>query len=267
MLIDKIKYIIFLIIFLVACEKDDVNKIPGFIKIEEIILNENTTDNISDAWVYINDQLQGVYELPVHFPVLELGKKQLRIRAGIKNNGIASSRAAYPFYTSYIEEIELSEDQEISIYPEVTYLSSTNILNDDSDIILEKTNFSDTSIVFSIEENCNAGFLTDSLITFEISTQALEGLPQDGSPVYLELDYKCNTQFLAGMFINYSPTIVKKDLLWVNPKEEWNKIYINLTGTINEGVNAPSFSIFIGMQRDFNLTRNELYFKNFKVVY
>ena len=112
MLIDKIKYILCLLILLSSCKKEPVNKIPGFIKIDDIILNNNTTDNITDAWVYINDQLQGVYELPAHFPVLEIGKNKLRIRAGIKNNGIASSRAAYPFYSSYIEE-ELDITEEI----------------------------------------------------------------------------------------------------------------------------------------------------------
>ena len=268
MLIDKIKYILFLLILLSSCKKEPLNEIPGFIKIDDIILNENTTDNITDAWVYINDQLQGIYELPAHFPVLEIGKNKLRIRGGIKNNGISSSRAAYSFYTSYIEEeLDIIEAQETTIYPTISYLDNTEILDENSDIILEKTNFSDTSIVFSNEENCNAGFLTDSLLTFEISTQELENIPQDGSPVYLELDYKCNSQFLVGTYINYIPTVIKKDLLWINPKENWNKIYINLTPVINEGVDAPSFSIFLGMQRNFNLTKNELYFKNFRVIY
>jgi hypothetical protein len=61
--------------------------------------------------------------------------------------------------------------------------------------------------------------------------------------------------------------VIQKDLLWINPKQEWNKIYVNLTTTISEGVNASSFKVFIGMRRDFELEKNELYFDNLKVVY
>jgi len=56
-------------------------------------------------------------------------------------------------------------------------------------------------------------------------------------------------------------------LLWINPKEDWNKIYVNLTQTISEGINATSFKVFIGMRRDHNLNINEVYFDNLKIVY
>ena len=107
---------------------------------------------------------------------------------------------------------------------------------------------------------------TDSFFTFQVSTDAIEDLPQAGAPVYLELDYKCNTTFLVGVYVNY-PLVVRKDLLFINPKEDWNKIYINLTGTISESINAPSFSIFVEMMRDFDQTENEIYLDNFKIVY
>ena len=73
------------------------NLTPAYIKINDIELNNSSTDKITDAWVYIENQLQGVYELPAKFPVLETGVKEIRIKAGIKNNGISSSRVFYPF--------------------------------------------------------------------------------------------------------------------------------------------------------------------------
>ena len=102
---------------------------------------------------------------------------------------------------------------------------------------------------------------------FEIATDELLNLPQAGAPVFLELDYKCNTEFLVGMYVNFPPDVLQKDLLWVNPKDDWNKIYINLTSTISEGIGAESFKVFIGMKRDFSLDKNEVYFDNLKVVY
>ena len=70
-----------------------------------------------------------------------------------------------------------------------------------------------------------------------------------------------------GVYINYPQSVVQKDLLWISPKEDWNKIYVNLTSTISEGIGATSFKVFVGMKRDPELDENKLYFDNFKVVY
>ena len=257
---------LFLLLSFVSCEKTDSNGIPANIKINDITLNGDSTENIIDAWVFIDEQLQGVYELPAQFPVLNIGSHKLRVKAGIKDNGIASSRIAYPFYASHIQwEVEFMEHEELLLTPIVSYIDGVTILTEVNGLDLNETGYSDT--IIESEGNYNAGFLTDSLITFEIATNELENLPQAGAPVYLELDYKCNTEFLVGVYINYSPTVVKKEALWINPREDWNKIYVNLTTIISEGVDAPSFSIFIGMKRNVSLDINKLYFKNFRVVY
>ena len=268
----KITYL-FIGIVLSSCQKEDTEGVPTFLKIDNIVLNEeNTSSNITDAWVYINDQLQGVYELPAKFPVLEEEVQMVRIKAGIKVNGIASSRIAYPFYNSYYEEITFTQNETKTIIPIVSYLDSIDYFIEDFEgagVNIEISAISDTTLLIIDEEGNNFcfGILTDSLFTFEIATDELIDLPQSGSPVFLELDYKSNTEFLVGVYVNYPQSVIQKDLLWINPKEEWNKIYVNLTSTISEGINATSFKVFIGMKRDFELEENKLSFDNLKVVY
>ncbi len=265
--------LIILIGLVISCKKD-MNDIPSYISIDNISLSSNTTENITDAWVYIDDNLQGVYELPANFPVLALGKHKLRVKAGIKDNGIAGTRITYPFFTSYIiEEQEFNATETISIFPEVDYLENTNFFIENfesSGIKLEETSISDTLII-QIQDYNNkyaSGVLTDSLITFEVvTTEQFSDIPQEGAPVYLELDYKCNTRFLVGMYVNFPSAVLQKDLLWINPKENWNKIYINLTPTVSESVGADNFKIFITMKRDFILDTNMIYFDNLKLVY
>ena len=81
----KIKYLL-IVLVLSSCQKEDKVDIPTYLKIDNIALDEgNTTSNITDAWVYVNDQLQGVYELPAKFPVLEEEIQTVRIKAGIKS--------------------------------------------------------------------------------------------------------------------------------------------------------------------------------------
>ena len=251
-----------------------MNNIPAYISIESITLNENSSYNITDAWVYINDNLQGVYELPASFPVLEEGKHKLRIKAGIKENGIAATRVYYPFYSSYIiEEQEFTPKTTISISPTVNYLyDPEDVFNEDFEsagIDLETTAISNASIVeFDDGDNkYGGGILVEDLMSFEIATDELHDLPQQGAPVYLELDYKSNTQFLIGVYVNFPQSVLQKDLLWINPKENWNKIYVNLTPTISESVGADFFKVFIGMKRDATLDTNTIYFDNFKVAY
>tara|TARA_B110000971_G_scaffold218052_1_gene256095 strand:- start:264 stop:1076 length:813 start_codon:yes stop_codon:yes gene_type:complete len=268
----KIKYFL-IVLVLSSCQKENTVDIPTFLKIDNIALDEgSTTSNITDAWVYINDQIQGVYELPAKFPVLEEEIQTVRIKAGIKINGIASSRTAYPFYTSYFENITFTPNETKTITPIVSYLDSIDLFLEDFEgtgINLEISAISDTTLLKLVDgdNHYGAGILSDSLFIFEISTDELKDLPQAGSPVFLELDYKSNTQFLVGVYVNYPQSVIQKDLLWINPKQEWNKIYVNLTTTISEGINASSFKVFIGMKRDFELEKNELYFDNLKVVY
>ena len=80
----KIYIISFILIAFVACKKENLT--PAYIKINDIELNNSSTDKITYVWVYEN-QLQGVYELPAKFPVLETGVRKLELKAGIKNNG------------------------------------------------------------------------------------------------------------------------------------------------------------------------------------
>jgi len=269
----KITYLVALLI-VSACQKEEIpNTIPTYLKINAITLDENnTTTNITDAWVYINDQIQGVYELPATFPVLENDYQTLRIKAGIKSNGIASSRIAYPFYTSFIDtNVMFNPNQTITVNPTVSYLESAHFWLENFDGA--GVSLDTDSLSFSID-NINGidsayGKITlqDSMFLSEITTFELLDLPQAGAPVFLELDYKCNTEFLVGMYVNFPQSVLQKDLLWINPKDDWNKIYINLTSTISEGVGAEFFKVFIGLKRDFSLEKNELYFDNLKVVY
>ena len=53
----KIKYLL-IVLVLSSCQKEDTVDIPTYLKIDNIALDEgNTTSNITDAWVYVNDQL------------------------------------------------------------------------------------------------------------------------------------------------------------------------------------------------------------------
>ena len=283
----KITYLI-LILAIFSCKKEDKNGIPAYIKIDKIsvidtTINSSTSDtstykSVTDAWVSINGINKGVHELPAIFPVLDKDNVEVRVYAGIKDNGIASTRVSYPFYYSYTQSIKLTPDSITIINPTVAIKENINGQFDDFD---NSYSFNYDSCCFHRLDNGpygNYGSLTlsESISSTEISYSNnplnlgdnYNDVPQQGSPTYLELDYKNNTQFLVGIYINFpnSPTL-EVDLLWVNPKEDWNKIYINLTKIVSESIGAENFSVFIKMQRDSNLDENKLYFDNIRIIH
>ena len=274
MLKHNFSFFIVLILFCFSCNKEE--EIPSYIEINDFSLTSNlsfgeNTENITDVWIYIDENLQGVYEIPVTFPVLNEGLQNIRIKAGVKANGIASTRIQYPFYTSYKDTVELIENKTVNISPSFSYNNSFDAIVEDfesSGTIIDST--INSEIDFTIQQNNSNHYgyalIEEPNINFEISTQELI-LPQQGAPVYLELDYKSSTEFLVGMYINYSQDVIRRDLIWVTPKQEWNKIYINLTQTISESIGAESFKIFLNMRRNEPSLSEEINFDNIKILY
>ena len=275
MLNSRITYKIFIFLFIfISCEKDD--KIPSYLKVNNVNLNYNQnfgsiTENITDVWVYIEDNLQGVYEIPVEFPVLEEGIKNIRLKAGIKANGIASTRIQYPFYSSFLDTINLVKDETIEIFPTFSYNDAFDAIIEDfenSGTTVDSTISSEIDFTIVNEDENKYAFaeIVSPLINFEIATQDLT-LPQQGAPVYLELDYKSSTEFLVGMYRNYPQDVVKSELVWVTSKQDWNKIYINLTQTVSESIGAQSFKVFFNMRRNDPSSNEEISLDNIKVLY
>ena len=265
---------------LYSCEKVSVNDgIPSYISIPsfEVSTEPNqgsSSHSITDAWVYFDNNLQGVYPLPASFPVLLEGNQNISIKAGIKNNGIAATRTNYPFYDYYRKEIVLKKDSITLINPIVLYAENAqfHIIDFESGSkVFEETTNSDTSFIANndtiLEGNSGGVHLASPHLTFEIATEEVP-LPKVGTPIYVELNYKCNTTFQVGVFANYPQTVTSTSILTINPKLEWNKIYIDLTSTILNTNDADSHTVFISMERDINSTEMaELYLDNFKIVY
>ena len=276
-MLQRILYFILIFSFF-SCNKEN-NDIPSYVKIDDVDLLYNqdfgaNTENITDVWFYIDDNLQGVYEMPVEFPILNEGTKNIRIKAGVKANGIASTRVQYPFYNSYFDTIELNQDESKIISPIFTYNDEFTPAPDQiedfesSGTIIDSTLNSeiDFSIISENQNHYAYAKIDTPNINFEASTQDLI-LPQQGAPVYLEIDYKSSTEFLVGMYINYTQNVEKRELVWVTSKADWNKIYINLTSTVSESIGAISFKVFINMRRNDPSISEEISFDNVKILY
>jgi hypothetical protein len=259
------------ILFLGACELYNPKEpIPAYIRIKKINLTTQSAEGtnshkITDAWVYVDEELIGCFELPTKFPVLKTGTHHLKIRAGIKVNGISATRSPYPFYTYFEQDINLVAGQVLDVSPSVGYISNTqfSFIEDfegtghifyprpaGTDTVLKIT--TNPALVF---EGAGSGIVgLDNIKTFfEAVTDPSNKyiLPTAGSPVFLELNYKCDHPFSVGVYgytVSTGGTITNVQqfkAIDVNKSENWNKIYVYLSPIVTSS-GANRFSVFVG---------------------
>lgn len=280
-----------------ACKKlvKDVD-IPTYLKVNEFTFtteydNEGSdSEKISDVWVYIDDQLQGIYELPAEFPVIASeGTHTVKLRPGIKMNGIAATRVVYPFYQHYEEEVQFSADGRVTISPTTSYTSSTHFAwmedfetgetswvdDEATDTSMYRT--ASTSWVYE-GLGCGKIPIHEEIDFFEIQSEELFELPKDGSAIFLEMNYLIDNlegvssdnmpRLAVGLIGFESTTIVQgSPIIWINPSAEWNKIYINLTPTVTSQTAAGAFRVYFGVVRQEGQGTANMYLDNIKLVH
>jgi hypothetical protein len=277
----------------ISCRKDHF-KIdpPAYISIPAFVENgdcfstgavrkEIQTLNVTDAWVFVDGKLQGNYELPVQFPVIAEGAHHIEIRPGIKKNGISATRAIYPFYEFYETDVVLTQDKVVRIDPCIAYrpsgLRSGEVKvawNEDFEAVvdLQYNPFSDTVVTavskadLVLNGNFSGGiFLGQADDFFELLSPDLSGLPTNGNPIYLELDYKSNHDFSVGLYSHNRE--IQQNLLSLRARATWTKVYIDLSSAIQYNGNSPNFNVFIGFPKNKNIPSVEMYIDNIALLY
>lgn len=245
--------------------------------------------DISDAWVYVDGSLQGVYELPAKFPVIaSTGEHNVLITPGIKLNGIAATRFQYNVMTSYEVNENLQIGDTVTFNPTVTYRENvvfkwledfeqggeTWIKDESSDTTMNTITVD--SLVYE-GDACGEIYLTDEMTFFEIQTNNDLILPNTSAkPAFLEINHRsitsseeANNRLLAVGFIAYkaSSIIQTEPFIYINSKDEWSKTYINLTAGLAEHNDAFLYKIYLGIAKEAGSGEIHTLIDNIKVVH
>ena len=269
-----------LVVFAVAfssCRKFEGSQtIPAYIHIESIVVDSLTdyftygaaTSKITDAWVYVDDDAIGCFELPATFPVLKHGAHKVTVYGGIMSNGIAAARSPYPFYKPMVyQSLNLVEDSIVNLQPVLNYYPIGEGVEKGWMEDFETANTllpvagSDTSIVringSEAWHSTNSFYsgkivLPPDSLDFTVAT-ADEYTFHTGYLQYcmLEMDYNCNDAFFVGVMYYKNYKLVTHPLLRIQPTDtvndmpqRWNKIYVNIGPIMNENVTASYFKIY-----------------------
>ena len=260
----RIYYTIFAI-FLVALGSsscDIINpkeQVPSYIGIYDISLLVPSQDegvfgsdseNITDVWLYTDNQLIGAFELPAVIPVLYEGMQNIKAYAGIKVNGISNSREIYPFYSYYEINMELIPGAVNTITPVVKYITESLAIDqerfEDIGFLFVRSAGSDTLITAIanpdpqfdyLQEKVGAIYMDEDRPHFKVESD-LDLSIAFADPIFVELDYKCDNEFVFGLR-SIQPSNVEVGLIGMLPKLDidgnptWNKMYIDISDAVD----------------------------------
>jgi hypothetical protein len=269
-------YILLLVVFFAfnSCSKDELEaEVPSYVQINPFTLTTtpaqgSSSHNITDAWVYIDNDLVGVFELPAKFPVLKEGNHKIDVYPGIKENGIAERRAKYLFYNEHSAQITLEKNKTTEVNPVTTYTSGTTFYwmedFETASLPFGYSAISDTIIYKSSDsfEGFYSGkvSLIPGMDFFECMTPSFSDLPKTKT-VFLELDFKTNQPVLVGLYADSD----QLGVFYLNSTDTWKKIYLNFTEPIKTRSYAAQYKIFFGI--DSKVDYPEFMFDNLKIVH
>ncbi|MCF8332305.1 MAG: hypothetical protein K9H84_07630 [Bacteroidales bacterium] len=259
--------------------------IPGYIYIEDIKTNTDPgegTDKqqFTDAWIYKDQDLVGAFELPAMVPVIAEGEHTITVKPGIKINGISSTRAAYPFIQQYETTVNFKPEKIDTLGIQTNYLDDVDFPwnsagqedFEQGGVSLDSTSRSDAQIIRQsndVFEGNNAGliYLDSAGMQFEIESIDDFDYPGENTPTFLELHYKADNSFAVGVKLyQYTGQIIMNPILIINPKETWNKIYLNLTPTLTRENATTHYKIYFSGNVNENLSSANIYLDNIKLV-
>jgi len=276
-----------------SCIKN--NPDPSWIEITPwtLVANSNSqyptgelTHSFTDAWVYVNDELIGVFQVSdtLKIPVLKSGAVNIKIYPAIRNNGVSATKKIYPFVERYEINTTLVQNQTIQINPVTRYSSMVRFAIEDFEDPAIKIVNDLNSATQMAQGNDPAilqwgnfyGFVnlneTDSTwiayTNFESVNEA--NLPR-GKEVYLEIDYYNTNNVVTGLLWISSSSIKNNTNYQLNDQNpstvKWKKIYIDLKELISNSPAGTYFEQSFQAILDEGDTEGLIVIDNIKVVH
>ena len=263
------RYLVILVLgFFLLSACDIINpkeNVPAYIYIPSFTFTTNvaqgtSSEAITEVYVYANDQNLGTYDLPATVPVIGSGATDIKIYAGIKNNGISSTRIKYPFYKAYETSVNLEPAQTDTLIPQFTYMSGIYIYEKDfegGNFLVENSSndgtFTSTNNTDYVFEGDRSGWgHLDAGQTHLYFRDDQHFTWQSGQTVFLELNYSCNNSFAVGFLSTKGGNLNKTTALTINPSiagdgltPNWKKIYIDFGYVLQQNAGSSYHQFYI----------------------
>lgn len=293
-MVKRLFVVVFVLSLFLGCAKLNPKiAVPSYLQIDNysVITDTNTqgTNNqkFSDVLVESSTSNYGYYPMPGKIPLLFTGATYLIIRPVIKVNGVSALRLDYPFMKGYDTTFALTSGQVTKITPVFKYYPTLNFkfIEDFENTLSYKmvnSNSADT-FGFKIATNSSypgsqmAGSSRCMLMQLDANHTLCQAqsfyaytLPNDGANIYLEINYKSNTDFEVGLIGTDNPSGALKDQRSIggaNASAGWNKIYFSLGDITRVPPTYPFYYVyFYKGNYDPATTTNQIFIDNIKLI-
>jgi hypothetical protein len=258
-------------------------------------LEGSASSAIKAAWVYLDDNPVGTFQMPCTFPIVAgSGYHNIKIYSGVEAADANSAYSINPFYQFYSINVNLQQGKTTKFQPVSTYYNWVKFKymeNFDGEspgsqpqhIVRyygggSKAAGSDTvmfvtrnkSLVFDGTGSNGSGLvkLDENHTQYVGMTDPPDSLPYNGTPVYLEFNYRTTTFFSVGLFeedtvIQISPSTI------VYPSSTWKKLYVDLySRTISTYHAYPNnYRVYFLMNYNTGDVADTLLLDNIKIIY
>jgi hypothetical protein len=272
-------------LFIGSCNKGPTGGIPFYMKMDTAVVvafhgisPSSNTQGIQDVWVEEGANNIGAYELPCKFPVLDQDSVRFVVQAGVWQTGQSTNPVIYPFMNPDNFTIYAKPGSTYTHVPTFTYKAIDTLqFNEDFELGSDyNTNMTicydsvkygracgqitvgpNDSSVIACQQHASGGFAGNA---------CPYGL-RSGEEVWVELDYKSQVPFWAGIIGNFSggasDTI---QLLFLLPTETWTKEYIKLSETVGTE-DATTYSLFFQGLNPSGYTGGSVYLDNIRLIH
>lgn len=227
--------------------------IPSYVHVDRVSVTTtnasqgSSSATITEAWLFVDDQFLGAYDIPFTAPILTGGPTRVRLEAGIRDNGISATPEIYPFYEPVALEPNLEPNRTDSFSLTFRYREETEFAlmeNYETGLTVFQEVITGTSANRMVARS-EAAFegqmgglieLTEAGPAAELaSTRRFRDLQTSGIPVYLEMNYRSEAPTQFGILGFASGSEIPVDARYVagfRPSDEWKKIYFNLSEAV-----------------------------------
>ncbi|MCP9234597.1 hypothetical protein [Lewinella sp. JB7] len=269
-------------LLLTACPPD-LETAPALIVVEgfELKTEENegaATADITEVWAFAGEDFIGVFPLPARIPLLRVGPTELRLEAGVRQDGRSVTPEIYPFYAPVRRTLDAvsGRTQNLGTLP-IRYRDDavfgfiedfeagrprtfTDVVAGDGGLVPQ------TEVVRS-GGTAGAVELRDSNRLVEIATaQTFTGLGTVPINVWLEVDYRSDAPAVFGVIGQRNGIGVRVFDPGFLPRAEWTKIYFNL-GPVIGSADLDELRVAISTLLDDARDRGTVYLDNLKLLY
>ena len=274
------------LVFTLGGCNDEKSEIPTFLSLKTPVIEfvpgtGSTKQNIEDYWLYVGNDLLGVFSPGQLAPVIGVGIMDMSIQPGIRTNGIRDNAYIYPFLEPYRNSVDLCAcGNVVDIQPVFKYkptakfsfiedFESNNSFAEDLDGNNLTTSTVQNDTVFEGEYSLvlNADEANKKNLT--TSTLFYNDFASDGRDVYLEFNYKSNLNFQVGLEALINGEKAQRLEYGIYNSDVWKKMYINLTDLIAASQADGGYRVIFELTHPGSSfsEQGRLYLDNIKLVH